>query len=94
MRIIDEKGRVFGIINIIDLLFFLIVFFLVTGVLWLSYTGDLFRDFDPNKKEYIPKIVDITFQRQSSAILALLNNSNFIYRHPAAKTAGSRKNNE
>lgn len=82
MHVIDDEGRVFGIINIIDLLVFLMVFFLIVGVLWLSYTDDLFRDFDPNKKEYVSKIVDVTFSRQSSAITALLNDSSGITTNP------------
>lgn len=65
MPIIDEKGRIFGFINIID--FFVILFLIttITGFLHLAYTGNLYKDFDPQKKEHIKKVINLNIQKQT-----------------------------
>lgn len=72
MQLIDEKGKVFGIINIIDLTILLFLTSTITGFGWLYYTGDLFRDLDPARKLYAEKDAELLLENQSRSILRVI----------------------
>ena len=72
MHFIDTKGRVFGIINILDLIVLLFFVSTVTGFFWLLNRGDFSRDFDPFKREYTEKEVEVGMQGISFATLTLI----------------------
>jgi len=59
MGLIDDKGRVFGIINIIDLTVLLFIAVVITGVFWLAY-NDKFEDI------FKGKVIDLTRAAQES----------------------------
>lgn len=65
MNIIDDKGRFLGIINIIDLISIIFLLFLTLGFFQLYQKEDLFRDFNPQKKEYIQKEVLLLIKNQN-----------------------------
>ena len=71
-NIIDENGKVFGIINIIDLTVLLFVVSAITGFAWLMYTEELFRDHNPANKLFIEKNVEIILKNQSNTTITLL----------------------
>ena len=55
MKIIDEKGKLFGIINVIDLVLLLLVAAIVVGVGYKFVAGDgnLFKPKTPDTKDYL-----------------------------------------
>lgn len=59
MQIIDKNGKILGIINIIDLTVLLFLTSTITGISWLVYTGELFKDHDYKKKIYTDKTIEI-----------------------------------
>lgn len=56
MKIIDEKGKIFGRINIIDLLVLLIVFIAAAGVAWKFALSPLINEVADNKAQMITTI--------------------------------------
>ena len=72
MDLIDEKGKVLGIINIIDLTILLFLVSVITGFFWLVYTGELFKDHDPVKRRYVYLNVTALLLKQTYSDLQLL----------------------
>src|SRR3989338_2194702 len=72
MQIIDDKGKVLGIINIIDLTVLLFIISTITGFWWLMHTGELFKDQNPAKKLFMEKDVEILFKTRSDLIVAAI----------------------
>ncbi|GEM_PF-5993183 len=70
MKLIDNNGKVFGIINIIDLTASLFLISAITGFSWLVYTGELFSDHDPARKLFVEKEIELflTNQQESTVI--------------------------
>lgn len=60
MKIIDDEGRIFGIVNVIDLTVILFIISAITGFSWLVYTGELFKDHDPYKRNIVQKEIVIS----------------------------------
>ena len=59
IRIIDDKGRIFGIVNIIDLTVVLFILAVITGFFWLAY-NDKFQDI------FKGKVIDLTRAAQET----------------------------
>lgn len=72
MKLIDNNGKVFGIINIIDLTALLFIISAITGFLWLVYTGELFGDHDPARKLFIEKEIEFILKNQQEQIMPKL----------------------
>lgn len=55
MKIIDEKGRLFGIINVIDLVLLLLIAAIAVGIGYKYVAGDgnLFKTKAPETKDYL-----------------------------------------
>lgn len=60
MKIINEKGKLFGIINVVDLLVILIIVAVVGGVLW-KFAGQAVTDYVSDDMEitYVIKVSDV-----------------------------------
>jgi len=65
LQILDNNGRLFGIINIIDLTFLLFVLSAVLGGIWIFERGDLYKDFNPYEREYEEKKVVLVLKNQT-----------------------------
>lgn len=73
-KIIDDKGKVFGVINIIDLTVILFLISTISGFAWLIYTGELFKDHNPAKKLFVDKYIEVMFNAQPNSTILLLQN--------------------
>ena len=73
MKIINDKGKVFGIINIIDLTVLLFIISTITGISWLIYTGELFKDHDPAKITFQKKKVELFIDNQTENTIKQLS---------------------
>ncbi len=75
MQLIDEKGKVLGIINIVDLTVLLFILSTVTGFWWLLQTGNLlkdFSDFNPKKEVFFDVKTEVILTKRTPADVALL----------------------
>lgn len=75
MQLIDDKGRVLGIINIVDLTVLLFLISTVSGFAWLDYTGILFEDFsdfNPKKEVFFDKQIEVILMEQPIPEVTLL----------------------
>lgn len=75
IKIIDDKGKVFGIINIIDLTVILFLISTTAGFAWLIYTGELFKDHNPAKKLFVEKDVDVLLIAQPNSTIQILRDA-------------------
>ena len=67
MPIIDYNGRIFGIVNVIDLAILIFFISLITGFLNLSQSGELYSDHDPAKKFFLEKNVSVILKDQPNS---------------------------
>ena len=72
MKLINENGKVLGIINIIDLTVLLFIISAITGFSWLIYTGELFKNHNPYYKQFIEKDVEVILKNKIPQEILLL----------------------
>jgi len=75
MQLIDEKGRVFGVVNIVDLTVLLFIVSATTGFWWLLQTGNLLKDFsefNPKKEFFFDAKTEVVLTKQTTVDITLL----------------------